>query len=211
MTQHGNGTPAPSPGLHPSTDPGNTPAAKDYPATGAPNLEQTSHSRRQHQALADLPPGDPSEKPSPQCDTPEDEQLNSDDFLPCFDMRAASVSVAPPSETYDADIDDAPEGPAGEVPGSMPLTSAALAALPDACPFDFHGWIESLGQNGPDGAEGAGTWGHGETSRVDSGGLVAMGGWCVEETNGYPTVLRAEDVSSSVGMSGWVEVTRDQG
>lgn len=210
MALTGNGTPrAPTPEPHPATGPRNTPAPAANPATAPQDPERTSHSRRQHRA--DLPLEDPGEEPSPRCAIPEDEWLGSDDFLPCLDMRAASVSVVPRSDAYDADLDGpAPKGPVGEISGRAPLTSAALAALPDTRIRDTRGWIESLQENGLRGAEGAGTWGHGEPVRIDAGGLVAMGGWCADEARGYPAVLRAEDVSTNEGMSEWVEVARDE-
>lgn len=213
MALTGNDTPRPpTPNPHPATAARNTPVPAFNPATAPPDPERTFHSRRQYQHPAELRPGDSGEELSPLCAIPEDKRLGSDDFLPCLDMRAASVSVAPGNEAYDADLDDpVPERPAGEIPGCVPLTSAALAALPNTNVFDFRGWIEALQEDGLRGAEGAGTWDNGEPVRVDAGGLVAMGGWCADEARGYPAVLQAEDVSTDEEMSDWVEVTRDEG
>lgn len=214
MSPSGNGTPGPNPGSHPSTTPRKTAAATDCPSAGSPDPEQTSHSRHRHQNLAEPPLEDPGEEPSQLlCGINKDEQVELDDFLPCLDMCAASVSVAPSSEVYDADLDDpAHEGPPDETSGNTPLTSAAFAALPDDTHvFDIHGWIESLGLDDLSGAEASDTWGHSELACVDAGELVAMGGWCADETRGYPAVLRAEDVLTDEGMSGWVKVIRDEG
>lgn len=214
MALPGNGTTRPpTPEPRPATTLRNAPAATDCPATGSPDPERTSHPRHQHQHPAELPPEDPSEEPLRLLsEIPEDEQLGSDDFLPHLDMRAVSVSVEPDSEAYDADPEGATEGPAGETSGCVQLTSVALAALPGTRAFNIHSWIESVENDNMCDAEGIDIRADdGAPIRVDIGGLVAMGGWCPVEATGYPAVLRAEDVSTDEGMSGWVDVTRDEG